>query len=260
MMYDSHLHSKVSADSQMDPADIIETANKLGIGIVFTEHIDYDLPGWGNQFVCDYDTYLGEYRKYRSDTVLTGLEIGLTAGAHERNKAISKDERIDFVLGSVHQVDDEDIYVGFLTQDKPQDDIYMRYLECVYQMVEANDFFDSLSHIDYPSRPHCKRAEHIRETNIKYERFSKQYDRILNLLIDKNKCLELNTVMLGNKDSEANLTSIFKAYRRLGGKYITVGSDAHRLDVLGHDFNNAYKLAARLDLSPVHYVERKMCI
>ena len=45
MLFDSHMHTKFSADSEMSAIAAIEKAKKLNIGIVFTEHFDYNLPG-----------------------------------------------------------------------------------------------------------------------------------------------------------------------------------------------------------------------
>ena len=42
MIFDSHSHTEFSSDSEMKAVEAIETAKKLGIGMVFTEHYDYD--------------------------------------------------------------------------------------------------------------------------------------------------------------------------------------------------------------------------
>ena len=41
MLFDSHLHTEVSADSDMKAQDALARAEELGIGLVFTEHIDF---------------------------------------------------------------------------------------------------------------------------------------------------------------------------------------------------------------------------
>ena len=45
MIFDSHSHTAFSADSEMKAADAIAMAEKAGVGLVFTEHLDLDYPG-----------------------------------------------------------------------------------------------------------------------------------------------------------------------------------------------------------------------
>lgn len=45
MIFDSHSHTTFSADSEMKAADAIAMAEKAGVGLVFTEHLDLDYPG-----------------------------------------------------------------------------------------------------------------------------------------------------------------------------------------------------------------------
>ena len=44
MYFDSHVHTEFSADSEMKAADALREAAKQGLGLVFTEHLDYDYP------------------------------------------------------------------------------------------------------------------------------------------------------------------------------------------------------------------------
>ena len=41
MIFDSHMHTKFSADSQMTATEAINKATSLNLGVVFTEHFDY---------------------------------------------------------------------------------------------------------------------------------------------------------------------------------------------------------------------------
>lgn len=45
MLFDTHLHTKFSADSKMSIEDAILSAKQQNIGLVLTEHLDYDFPG-----------------------------------------------------------------------------------------------------------------------------------------------------------------------------------------------------------------------
>ena len=47
MYFDSHIHTEFSADSEMKAAEALREAEKQGLGLVFTEHLDYDYPAAG---------------------------------------------------------------------------------------------------------------------------------------------------------------------------------------------------------------------
>ena len=64
MFFDSHVHSAASPDSQMNPREAVDFLQKKGLGIAFTEHIDFadhpeidphatDAPRGMRDFVCD---------------------------------------------------------------------------------------------------------------------------------------------------------------------------------------------------------------
>jgi len=58
-MYDCHVHSSFSGDSNMDPKIAINTAMKLGFeGISFTDHLDIDYPDYDDVFMIDFDNIL----------------------------------------------------------------------------------------------------------------------------------------------------------------------------------------------------------
>jgi histidinol-phosphatase (PHP family) len=51
---------------------------------------------------------------------------------------------------------------------------------------------------------------------------------------------------------------IYKRYRDMGGRYITIGSDAHTEENIGMNFKVALDLAEHLNLQPVHFKNRKI--
>ena len=68
-------------------------------------------------------------------------------------------------------------------------------------------------------------------------------DPILSYLIDNEKGIEINTAGLTKGLKDANpCKDIIKRYRELGGEIITIGSDAHKPEDVGANFNDAKKL------------------
>ncbi len=263
MLFDSHVHSYASPDSQMDPAEAILFLRRKNMGVVFTEHVDYatrtdladktakDLPNSGKDFVADFLIYPSRYEKLRADDVLLGLEVGLTDAFANFNKQTVEEYKYDFVIGSVHFVDGHDIYTDYMTRPELGDH-YRRYLTYTAEMIERNDFFDSLGHIDYISR-----VSPFQEKNVLYERYPDEYDAIFRLLARRDAALEINTARLSDKAAAANLLRVYKRFRELGGRYVTVGSDSHCLNDLARNFKIAEAIWNEAGLTPVYFRERE---
>ncbi len=69
--------------------------------------------------------------------------------------------------------------------------------------------------------------------------------------------LEINAKRLDNSLSTKNLIDIYKRYRELGGKYVTIGSDAHIPSSIGLNFKQALQICEYVGLAPIYYKERK---
>ena len=113
--------------------------------------------------------------------------------------------------------------------------------------------FDSLGHIDYI----CRAAPYD-NPEIDYPAFSAQIDEVLNIIVERNKVLELNTRRFYGTQAIAELVPVYKKYRELGGKFVTIGSDAHEIKAIGNYFDRALKFVRELDLTPVTFCERKL--
>ena len=88
MIFDSHMHTEVSADSAMKAADALERAAKLGVGAVFTEHEDMDFPG-EKDFTFSPEDYWKKYEALRGEgeRLRLGVELGMQEGLAEKNRA-----------------------------------------------------------------------------------------------------------------------------------------------------------------------------
>ena len=69
-------------------------------------------------------------------------------------------------------------------------------------------------------------------------------------------------ILFGRRfDNSNNISILLKLYERyamLGGKYVSIGSDAHKPENIGFAFKEAYALLDRLNLQPVYFVNRQM--
>jgi histidinol-phosphatase (PHP family) len=235
----------------MKVEEAIARAEALGIGIGFTEHLDYE-GDTEESYAVDPKALVEERKGLREKGVLIGIEAGLTLNTRGATKA-ALDVDLDFIVGSVHVVDGYDIFTTFWQQGE-KEVLARKYLGYVLLMIERCPFFDSLGHIDYPSR-YCP----FPDKEMEYEDYKKEYDLIFEALLDNGKILELNTrrFMPDSGAGAKSLYCVLDAYKNMGGKLLTLGSDAHEAQRIGHCFDKAYEMANHVGLQFVRFVERK---
>ncbi len=251
MIFDCHSHTKFSADSKMLAQDAIARAEALNIGIIFTEHYDYNLPG-DVDFTFDAASYIAEYKNFRSDKVKLGVEIGLLEPARELNKNFIAQANFDLVIGSIHVVDDTDLYDKTFYADKDKMTAYRKYFAAMAEEISDADF-DVLGHIDYICR-----AATYENPEIDYATFKTEIDAVLKIIVERNKILELNTRRLDTVRGLKELVPVYTQYKNFGGKYITIGSDAHKTAAIGAHFDKVLDFAKEIGLTPVHFNQRKI--
>jgi histidinol phosphate phosphatase HisJ family len=250
-MFDTHVHTKISTDSEMEIEEAIKSAQNKNISLIITEHMDLKFPEEG-LFCFDVDDYFREYSKYRGDNLLLGIEIGIKDDCLEESREVIKKGPFDYVIGSVHLIDNLDLYYAKYYEEKSKKEAYEKYLANMLTEIQKYDFIDSMGHIDYI----CRYAKYD-DKEIYYRDFSDIIDEILKTLIDKDKCIELNTRRLNDENAVKNLINIYKRFRELGGKHITVGSDAHNTTAIGSDFHVAKEIVDLCDLKVVYFKDRK---
>ena len=252
MVFDSHMHTKFSADSEMLATDALARADDLNLGVVFTEHFDYGLELDGKTFTFDAATYMREYKNLRGEKVLLGAEVGLRKFARAANENFLAAADFDFVIGSIHLVDDLDIYYPNFYADKDKATAYGKYFRQMAQEIALADF-DALGHIDYI----CRAAPYD-DPEIDYETFHEEIDTVLKIIVDRKKVMEVNTRRFDSERAIRELVPVYKKYRALGGRFVTIGSDAHRVDAIGNYFARALDFVREVDLTPVTFRERKL--
>ena len=112
-MFDFHMHSRVSFDGHDTGEAMAQAAITAGLTeICFTDHLDYDPLGKMGILAFDTDTYNAEYDALEVPglTIRRGMEFGMTPDNKAQFQLDLKRRPFDFVLGSVHFVDGEDVY------------------------------------------------------------------------------------------------------------------------------------------------------
>lgn len=254
-MFDTHMHTiPFSTDSGMVFSDLLKVQKEKNLGVILTEHLDIAF-GDPSAFYFDPDTYFKELSPYRNDRLLLGVEIGMTADTNGRNREIARSHPFDMVIGSIHFMRGKDIYYPeFFAMFPGKKEVFSEYLDTMAEMISAFDDFDTLGHIDYIGR-----VAPYPDPLLYYEDYPDRFDRVLQLLIDKDKSLEINTRQFDRPQAVAALKTICQRYHTLGGRYVTVGSDAHTPAAVGAYLQEAYSLAGECGLTPVIYRKRQRC-
>jgi histidinol-phosphatase (PHP family) len=251
MLFDTHMHTQFSTDSKMLMDEALKRRQELGIGIVITEHLDLDYPQ-PKAFIFDIEEYFEAYNQYRSDEVMLGIEIGMRSDLIEENRKAVEKHPFDFVIGSIHVIEGIDIYQAEFYAGRTKREVYGQYFDAMLNCAANYDFIDSLGHIDYIAR-----YARFEDAELRYSEFRDYIDKILEVMVEKEKAVEINTRRLNRPETVAALLPIYRRFRELGGRLVTIGSDAHTSQDIGKHFAVALDLASAAGLKPVWYKERK---
>ena len=231
-MYDYHMHSRVSFDGHATGEAMAKAALAAGLKeICFTDHLDYDPLGQMGCMAFDTAAYHAEYDGLEIPglQIRRGMEFGMTPDNISQFKEDLQRRPFDFVLGSIHFVDDLDVYFEPWWRGKSVFQAERRFLEATLECVQLHDDFDVLAHLTYIAKTHC----HPAPRPVPYAEHREIIDEILRTLAAKDKGLEMNSSGVDRCGGFLPTADIFTRFKELGGEIVTIGSDAHTTDRVG---------------------------
>jgi len=231
-MFDFHMHSRVSFDGHDTGLQLALAAKKAGLReICFTDHLDYDPLGKMGVLAFDTVEYNAEYDHLTVPglTIRRGMEFGMTPENVAQFKQDLQRRPFDFVLGSVHFVDDLDVYFEDYWAGKSVFQAERRYLEATLECVRLHDDFDVLAHLTYIAKTRC----HPAPRPVPFGEHRELIDEILRVVARKGKGLEMNTSGVDRCGDFLPGAEYFRRFKELGGEIVTVGSDAHTAGRVG---------------------------
>lgn len=242
-MKDCHIHTNISHDGISSIEEYLKYAPIIGVDeITFTEHYD-DYTGLETKLrTLDVLDYYNKYLLYKNDNVLKtnfGIEIGLQPDLVNEIENMTTQYPFDFIIGSSHitckkdMAMDKSFFDGYSRKEA-----YLRYFKEVLQNIILYNQFDVYGHLDY-----VVRYGGYASKKIEYSEFKEILDEILINLIKKDKGIEINTsgIRYGLGNPHPNI-DVIKRYKELGGRIITMGSDAHKIQDLAKNFNEAFDI------------------
>lgn len=255
MPFDTHNHTAFSFDADMKLEDALQRAAACNLGLVLTEHYDLnEKQEDGAPVAFPLEDYFNTYKPLRSASLLLGIELGLDNRPEyiEKNQRIVRDYPFDMVIGSVHNIQDYDIYTDRSRNLLSKEQFFSKYLIYAEHVVHANPYIDTFAHIDYP----CRYLSYG-DNALRYEDFPWLIDNFLHALLAHDICFEINLRLITNPVFRDSLAGILRRYRALGGRYVTIGGDNHTPDTIGTTYAQGAELAQAYDLVPVYFKERK---
>ena len=149
MLWDTHMHTHFSTDSDADTYEMIRSSIKAGVdGICFTDHLDIGYDTSPEKFMLDIPAYFKEMQAVQTEfqnefPVCAGIEIGLQPYLKDVLPGIIKEHPFDFVIGSSHVVHGQDPYYPEYYTGKTEDEAYREYFESILENLAVFDCFDS---------------------------------------------------------------------------------------------------------------------
>ncbi len=269
---DCHTHTQFSVDSEADIRAMIERAIALDLAAyAITDHCEcstwYPKEHYTETECFDHFHYAADFeRSLQAVTALKeeygqkinlicGTELGQATHDMEAAEKAVSDERLDFTIGSLHQLRGEKDFYYIDYQEMTEDEILSllnRYFHEIYELCKWGKF-DVLGHLTYSMR-YMKRRFGI-EPDI--SRFDEIIAESFRELIAKDKGIEINTSGLrqGFGDCFPSLKYV-KLFRDLGGRLVTVGSDAHNVEDLGKNIADGFAIARAAGFDRVCYFKK----
>ncbi len=196
-MMDMHVHSVFSYDGKAEIEEIIEECHKKGLErFCVTDHYEYEDGKLAHGF--NYEEYAVTMEKF-------GLPRGVELGWDGIGEVELPGE-FDFVLLGVHK----------FKEKAPAEELVTDYLERTLYVVK-NVEFHALAHLDYPAR-YVQVDFRVREDLV---------EEVLEYLVKNGKVLEVNTAGLFKHGKPNPDFWTLEMYWDMGGRFITLGSDAH---------------------------------
>lgn len=245
MFVDYHVHTEFSDDSVYPMEEVVKDAIRMGMEeICFTDHVDYGVKeDWDSGAEIeyrngepianvDYPRYAEQIRQMRllygdRITIRMGMEFGMQMHTIPQFQALYDRYPFDFIILSVHQVEDKEFWTQDFQRGRTQQEYNERYYQEMLDLTEHYQNYSVLGHMDLIVR--------YDEAGIyPFEKIRPYVEKILKTVIAHGKGIEVNTSShrYGLSDTTPS-GDILRLYRELGGRIITLGSDSHKPAHLG---------------------------
>ena len=274
ILIDCHTHTQYSVDSEADINLMLERACELNLAAyAVTDHCEcnrwyaeehypnvntYRYFNFGKDFENSVDAVTELKEKYDGRlNLLCGVEMGQATQETDIAERIISDKRLDFVIGSIHQIPDTEDFALLDYKALDESNLYRlaeTYMQEIYKLCKWGKM-DVLGHLTYFLRYFHRHLG--KEFDISC--FDEIVEASFRELITKGKGIEINTSGLRNVNFKETYPSLkyVKMFRSLGGEIITIGSDAHMVEDLGTGVADGIALAKEAGFGYISFFKER---
>jgi len=253
-MIDQHCHTRFSADGTALPGTMLEAAAAVDIRhLAFTDHADF---APSDPCIAP-EAYFEQLNRLRDNEwgiqLGVGVEVGIQVGHAASVESFLAGRPFDFVIASMHRACGLDIADGSFHKGRSVETAWSDFLDDTLASMNACPDFDTLGHFDILTRYDATRGTRPGEIH------AGKLDAVLTWLIEHEKCLELNTSARRYDVGRMHpAEDILRRYVALGGRHVTVGSDAHRPNSLGVGVSEMLQLLLAHGIETIpFFIQRK---
>lgn len=271
-LIDCHTHTQFSVDSEADIRKMIERAIELSLtAYAITDHCEanrwYSKEHYGDVKVYpyfdsgkDYEASVSSITELKEEyrgriKLICGTELGQAQEFPEIAENVLRDDRLDFMIGSLHQLPATEDFALMDYTGMTQGDVEAlldRYFSQIYELCKWAGF-DVLGHLTYTLRY----IEGENGFKIDMSRYDEVIAESFRELAKKGKGIEINTSGLRQKYGRAfPELKYVKLFKDMGGEIISLGSDAHFVEHLGAHIGVGADIARQAGFDRVAYFER----
>ncbi len=274
-LVDTHNHlTGWSPDAEQTFEQLAAASMERGLhGYAISDHHDLDTAMFeDNPWTVDVPSYVETFYEHRrmpskrkdSDPpgCLLALELGWTPNNGELLREIDETYPFDYTIAAVHFYDGYDPYChGEYIYTKDLKDLYPNIIGLIAQSASELSTSRIIAHYDFFSRyaPQVK-------SKMMYEHAPDAFDTLFRTMRDNEQALEINTgtidALMRRKgyslEDAMPDEAILKRYKELGGRFLTIASDAHRVEQNGRFVKEALAYLSSLGFHEFAWFEERI--
>ncbi len=257
MLVDYHVHTALCGHAIGEMEDYVKVAAERGLAEMgFNDHAptfhvqDPGLAMASNQLPWYVEQVRVLQSKYNRPRIKLAVEADFVPGYEGKLRDLLSQYDFDYVYGSVHVIgdwrfDDSRVYpIGY--EERDADEAYAQYFSLIRQSARCG-LFDILGHMDL-----IKKFNYWPKGNIDH-----LLEKTIEVIASSGVCVEVNTSGLRRPCAQIYPSEKILRLCHHYGVPITLGSDAHRPEEVGLDFNKAVGLLRRVGYTQVATFTRR---
>lgn len=243
-MIDYHIHTKLCGHATGEMEQYVERAIAIGLNeIGFSDHlpfVDFEQPGFAmtlSQLPLYVQKVYELRKKFPNITIRLGIEVDFFPHLERKIAELLAQYQFDYVYGSVHFIDNWSFDSPYALPEwnlADVDSVYEQYIGLLHQAA-GSGLFDIIAHCDLVKIHGFRPTRDI----------IPQWESLIKFFKETGLATEINTSGLRKPVGEIYPS---EEILKLINKYeipIVFGSDAHRPQDVGRDFDKAMRLALK---------------